>query len=186
MAKLLFVAGEPGSGKTEFVLSPLRNEGLGFPIETDKVCSVAAKHYSRCPGIGCRWQLWKLEFDNADCRRDLKTAFRKAILGELRVLPTNVIVEGVLSVHPEFRAITLEILEEFGFYPSEVLAIAPLISKAKLLQNLAKRGRSEDKNFGFVDERSRDYRERLRAQDRIECYETPEDCYRVALEFLGS
>ncbi len=189
MNKLLFVAGEPGCGKSECVAKPLSARDLGLVLHTDFISQRAAKHYQRTNSLGCKWQLWKLEFDRADNRVELEEAIRKS-MNERKGPPVNrarnLICEGVLSGHPMFRQIMQSLLPQFGFTPNKVCTVAICLSRDHLGRNLKMRGRSEDQDTEFVMARSRDYQERLKIQKDVKCVVTAEACLETAAEFLRS
>ena len=188
MNKLLFVAGEPGSGKTERLAQPLGRGGLGLVLHTDRISQRAARHYQGKKSLGCSWQLWKLEFDKTDNRDELETALCKS-MEERHGTPVdqafNVIVEGVLCGHPTFRDIMCAILPTYGFEADEKLTLAPLICWEQLQRNLKTRGRPKDQDSTFAKERSVDYHQRLATQKDVVCFTTTDECYEAALEFLS-
>lgn len=189
MKKLLFIAGEPGSGKSEYIAGPLDTGGFGFVISTDKVSYRASKYYERHKSLGCIWQLWKHEFDRSDNQLKIEHALRlsmEELFGSNIDHHCNVIVEGVLSGHPRFRETMLSILPKFGFYPDDILTLAICVSRGQLHHNLRTRGRRKDQRPVFVEMRSIEYRQRLRDQPEIRHFDTTDACYQAASEFLAS
>ena len=187
MNKLLFLAGEPGVGKTNRIARPLADNRLGFVFNTDHISRLAAKHYSSAGYLGCKWQLWKLEFDENNNQQQLKAAFHKTMeeLGEIPINKVhNLIIEGVLSAHPAFRNIMFFTLLELGFRAESVLTLALCLPWELVHQNLKVRGRPEDQEESFVRERSRDYNRRLMRQTDIKLCKSGFDCYRAAVDFL--
>ncbi len=189
MKKLLFIAGEPGSGKSEYIAKPLDKQGLGLTLHTDAISQRAAKHYVYNQSLGCKWQLWKLEFDRTDNYRELETALYKSMeerKGPAIDLQSNLICEGVLSGHPRFRQIMQTILPRLGFTPGNILTLSTCVSREQLQQNLQKRNRPEDRDNEFVKTRSEDYQQRLKGQPDIPFISTTDTCLQAAVDFLNS
>lgn len=188
MKKLLFIAGEPGGGKSEHIAKPLSASGLGLILHTDKISLHAAKHYEHGNSLGCKWQLWKHEFDRTDNHLELKAAFFRSIQerdGPRINRQRNLICEGVLSDHPVFRQIIQAILPRFGFTSDDALTLAICIPWEQLQQNLEKRGRPEDQDSDFVKTRSVDYQKRLGEQVDIQCFATTDAVCQAATGFLN-
>lgn len=189
MHKLLFIAGEPGAGKTEEVARPLSENNVGLVLHSDRISGQASKYYPSRNPLQNRWQLWKLEFDQANNSAALGHAYSRAInelYGSALPKAESVIIEGVLSGHPAFRQAVTEILAAHGIHVEEQLALALCPPWAQVQANLKQRGRVKDQDFAFVLERSRDYNRRLDEQaDLVRCSTTVE-CYAAAINYCVS
>ena len=175
MKKLLFIAGESRSGKSEYIAKPIKKCGLGLVLHTDEISRHAAKHYLQDQSLGSKWQLWKHEFDRIN--NDFKLPLDQQC---------NLIYEGVLCGHPKFRQIMQSILPQFGFVPDSILTLSICVPWEQLQQNLKKRGRPKDQNIDFIKTRSSDYQQRLRNQTNVPYFVTTNDCFQAATNFLSS
>lgn len=189
MNRLLFVAGEPGSGKTESVAKPLRRARLGIVLRADRISMRAARYYRRDRKLGSKWQLWKREFDEPENHSALESAYLRS-MHERRGAPieraTNVIVEGALCGHPAFRTIMCRLLPALGFTADATLVVALSPPWERIERNLESRGRPRDRPLEFVQARSEDYRQRLASQTEVQQYTSADDCYHAAAEFLNA
>ena len=187
MKKLLYVAGEPGSGKTTHVAKPLKKAGLGVILHTDKISNRASKHYGNEQSFPNKWLRWKDEFDDVENYSRLYDAFYQSMIeregGPLNSVK-NLICEGVLSGHPQFRKLLAEILTELGFTPTIIHQVAIDPDWGQLLKNFEKRGRRTDQDESFTKPRSVDYKRRLKEQDELAVFSTSEDCLNAARKFF--
>jgi hypothetical protein len=189
MKKLVYIAGEPGSGKTTHVARPLEKDGLGFILHTDPLSARAFNHYVLGESFPNRWMsLWRHEFD--DCYNKyprLFDAFSRSMedIGCRKFQSVqNVICEGTLPGHPCFRKIMLKILAQHGFVPDRVALLAIDPPWEQLQQNFIARGREKDQNVEFTMERSQDYKQRIRGQKELFKFQTSEECLKAARVFL--
>jgi hypothetical protein len=187
MRKLLFIAGEPGAGKTEEVARSLSESNIGLVLHSDRISGQASKYYPSGKPLQNRWQLWKLEFDQASNSAALGHAYSRAVdeLYGIDLKETKrLIIEGVLAGHPEFRRTVMGILAALDFNVGQELTLALCPSWEQIQLNLKKRGRVKDQDLSFVEERRMDYKRRLDEQpDLVRCKST-EECCEVAMRYF--
>lgn len=157
-ARILFVAGESGVGKTSACLA---FQVYGPLLLADIISEKAGPEYfgdsSEC---FARWSLWTPELERPENHARLGKVFHEATLSFLSVVDeklTNTIdltIEGAITGHPHFRAMMLRILErEFQIACSDadvqVFWLAP--PPTTNLEYIQKRGRSADAHVTLRD-----------------------------------
>lgn len=188
-SRLLFLAGESGTGKSTVGRSL---EAHGLLLYADLITKRAGPHYfpTRQENF-CRWSLWTSELDNELNHSRLIDAFRQS-MRERKGLPIeghlNLIVEGAVVGHPEFRKLVRHVMEvEYSVAHRDVevatLWLDPTASE--LLDNIRRRNRSQDRHVSLehVEQRLARYAA-LMSEQPVVRFQSAANCGTAALAFL--
>jgi quercetin dioxygenase-like cupin family protein len=157
-ARILFVAGESGAGKTSACLA---FQIYGPLLLADIISEKAGPQYfgdiNEC---FARWLLWTPEMERPDNQVRLEKAFHEATLNVLSVVDEkltdtiDLTIEGAITGHPPFRAMMLRMLQrEFQIPCSDadvqVFWLAP--PPSTIHEYVQRRGRPADAHVTLRD-----------------------------------
>lgn len=154
-ARILFVAGDSGTGKTSACLA---FQIYGPLLCTDIICERAGMQYFGSQRQGfAKWSVWAPELEKPESRARLEKAFCDASFSAVDEKLTNALdltIEGEITGYPQFRDMTLRILErEFQIAVTgaeiHVFCLAP--PSSTILEYIRKRGRPADAHLTLQD-----------------------------------
>lgn len=169
-ARILFVAGESGVGKT----STCREfETYSTLLLADRITEAAGPSYFDEIKEGyARWSLWTPELKKPENHARLESAFHEAtlkVVGENLMDGVMLVIEGAITGHSEFRVLMLRMLErEFRIRCSDAkvevfwLEVPPNVN----LEYIQKRGRPNESHVTLrdVEQRAARYSAMMKGQ----------------------
>jgi hypothetical protein len=188
--KILFLAGESGTGKTTIGRSL---EAYGLLLHADLITKRAGPHYF--PGQQdnfCRWSLWTPELGDTAKHDLLLDSFRQSMIerrgGEIDGT-RNLVIEGAVVGHLVFRSLMLIVLDrEFSIrcHDADVATFWLDPSDAIVLRNINERSRPQERavTMEHVKQRRSRYSAMLAGQPVIR-FESSSACTAAALAFLA-
>ncbi len=191
-ARILFVAGESGVGKTSACLAfQIYGPLLFADIISEKA---GPQYFGNIEECFARWSLWTPELERPDNHARLEMAFHQAILKFLKVIDENLTnaidltIEGAITGHPQFRAMMLRMLEREFKIPCadaevKVFWLAPHPSKN--LEDIQKRGRPADAHVTLrdVEQRAARYAAMMKGQT-FQRFESPADLKKAGAAYF--
>lgn len=189
MKRILFLAGESGTGKSTVGRSL---EDFGVLLHADLITKRAGPHYfSHENDDFCRWSLWSPEFDNEAQHGRLIKSLRQSMREHKEISTTingALIIEGAIVGHSIFRRLLCVVLEqefaiELGDWDIACFWLDP--TDQRVYRNIQSRCRPQDKQVTIDDvgARRRAYAAMMSGQSSIR-FETPAACTSAALAFL--
>lgn len=188
-ARLLFLAGESGTGKTTLGRS-LKAHGL--LLCADQITKRAGPHYfpNRQENF-CRWSLWTAELAHESNHERLLNAFVQSMRerpGPSITDGKNLIIEGAVVGHPDFRKLMLAVLTtEYSvrFHDSDVATYWLDPPPRQVLYNVKSRRRPQERKLTMenIEARLAHYAAMMTEQcvTRLQSSAT---CHDAALAFL--
>jgi len=188
-ARILFVAGESGVGKSTVCQSM---GGHTLLLYADRITETAGpQHFRDTNECFAIWSLWTSELENPENHLRLESAFHEATLKVIDEELTNavdLVIEGAITGHSQFRALMLRMLErEFQILCSNaevnVFWLDP--PPAEILEYIQKRGRPTDADVTLqgVQQRATRYAAMMKGQT-FQRFESPADLEKAGVAFF--
>ena len=190
-SRLLFLAGESGTGKSTVGRSL---EALALLIYADLITKRAGPHYfpDRQENF-CRWSLWTVELAQESNHERLLSAFVQSM--QERNGPSitdckNLIIEGAVVGQPDFRKLIRSVLKiEYSvlFHDSEVATFWLDPPPRQVLDNVKARSRPQERGLTLerIESRLTNYAAMMTAQS-VPRFQSSASCYDAALSFLAN
>lgn len=188
-ARILFVAGESGVGKSSACRAFQKSDPLLFAdLITEKA---GPSYFGNINEVFARWSLWTPELDKPERHACLGSAFLTStveVVGHARMDRPNIVIEGAITGHPQFRALMLGILERaYRIRCSDAeIAVFWLAPPATVnLEYIQKRGRPNESGVTLEDvlRRAAGYFALMNGQT-YRRFESPGELTRAAVDFF--
>ena len=186
--RILFVAGESGVGKT----SACRKFQIDGPLLFADIISEKAGplYFGNIDECFARWSLWTPELEKPENHARLEVAFHEAtnkVVDQQLTNAIDLVIEGAIAGHPQFRAMMLRLLERRLQFPCtdadvRVFWLAP--PPARNFEYIHKRGRQADAHVTLEDvqQRAARYAAMMEGQS-VQRFESPADLMKAAIAF---
>lgn len=186
--RILFLAGESGSGKSTV---GRMLESHATLLYADLITKRAGRHYF--PGGKdnfCRWSIWSSEL-NDECKHGrLADAFERSIQDRKGPpIASKVIIEGAIACHPFFRSIVQRVLEKRNANSVESFNVACFwlnLPPLEIHRHIQERRRPQERDVSLqdVEERVKRYTKIMHGQNAVLSFGSASGCVAAGRAFL--